>query len=1823
MTIVSDSKTGNVDLDRSKKLELARKKLKKFQNKNTLYSTLEQNVFVSMSSSSSFSDFVSDSIATSKETLVIQKNVKLSGNNNRQPNTDNKDNGFNEIASKLSTEIQPEIVKNVDSSPDTKIYATEYAKELPNSNEIDTELVIDQKNVTSKRIERKSPRRKINSINSGSSEELKIKRTRAEFLTNQLKIRLNDEVNSYQPQILMNATKLSESSQKSEFESIISDLITQLELKNQEIDILRSMVSSSSSKLFALDPTSTTQQNNVLVQTEFQLTQNQQDRVSIDELLNQRDLTIQSLTESLEKLQSDLHLQNQDSKSPVDSDIISSQSEQEFLKQIVSLQFRIQELEQSLKHQNLNSTELIRENAQLTASLENSSPTGSDSEEAPKIFKRKLAVITKLLESSQRDNRDLTAEIKVLKTHHEADKNVDVSRLTHEIEALQMEREAKLEIWKSLEEDWNLKEFQHKSHLKKLEEEWEIQKTSLFNEIGNLNLELEIFARKVEDLKSEMVNKIQIEREAGALKVREAVEMTTQLMDKETERLSTQLLLLKNNDLNLIEDNSEFGLSDQLKIDNLQLLDTVHVLEERITTLQNTIAELNNLTVTQQTTILKLETDLANVNTSKSELQTLTKATINELNSYKESNENMQATIRIADSNVLNFEKQLQSLRNQFQSVSEDKITAEKNLQELQSRFTSTLSELSQTQSQLQAAYSELHTTRMNFDQDWLARSQETSSNRSSYPAISIDLDQKQKNEMVLQLSASKIECDTLKQQLESLKSASHERDLILQHAQDLEAQILTLEKRLTREKEHWGWREQSLTTEVEKVKKDFKDLEEIKKEFNLVIPEMNQVESLLDWMTYLLTEWKSVLEQLTDAHLVIDKQHQRLEKLLDDDYSPESTNERQAWESVEVEVQTDPMMSFARMSTIKAGLASSSAAKPYNGSRRGSNASSVYQGEISGVGDYMAVVNQLADLTARYSQLQQTLNVANNQLQHQLNVNSDMKRIIVDPSLFDPDNLLERYNDVIVLLGEARAESERWKARCEEVEEVVEAAVLARITETDKEEEERKLADHMRLEKVRIPERSTTITKNKENHFIQIEKTEIEKSITIFEETKIEDVIIFEREADNLNTDVKENEKKQIQRDHGQYGKHKKAKNMLGICLPSRKSMVIISGGSALNPFVHMLQNITDNIAYVLPVSDDGGSTAEIVRTVGGPGIGDIRSRLIRLSETYSEEARNVHELLTYRLPSDTTPLSAKNEWNEIVEGRHLLWNGISEPYRETIRAFLCHFHSELLKQAGTRGPFDFRSGSIGNFFLTGSRLFFNSLEAAIFQFARITRNPERTVVIPVNATSGSQPTTIAALLLNEKIIYGQCEISHPGAIESHAARLSGSRRSSKSQLSQLTTDSRSRFGASSTGASTPTIPGHVGSNAPAPVQISAALSSAQNQGTNNNILFSKLTSQPLPSPIRRIFYVNSERQEVLPKINPLLIPHLSTGGKKTIIYAVGSLYTSIIPCLIVPGMGNLLYDSIPSTSPLIITSTNSNTDAKTMRRSRSAHAPLNLTNIKLTNEPSNNAAISKLTPLKNPALKSLIPQNAQRKRENSAPVTHFNENLPLILPNHMPPPRVKILLLNGSTDREVQGYTALDFIFAITDALNYSFLANLDVESFGKHRLKDIFGEPGRIKEMSSEYWKKIQSRNSKKSEKQTDNNIENNEETDNVSNMLPPEILQSDSGRTYLGYPNPPGAYITHLVYADDSLVPVSVAKIEKLGIICCKVRSPVIASEQRERMPSFDSLQSTQSSTGEYGNSRIADSVSGKEYCETRERGYYDVEELRKLLEPLVM
>lgn len=136
--------------------------------------------------------------------------------------------------------------------------------------------------------------------------------------------------------------------------------------------------------------------------------------------------------------------------------------------------------------------------------------------------------------------------------------------------------------------------------------------------------------------------------------------------------------------------------------------------------------------------------------------------------------------------------------------------------------------------------------------------------------------------------------------------------------------------------------------------------------------------------------------------------------------------------------------------------------------------------------------------------------------------------------------------------------------------------------------------------------------------------------------------------------------------------------------------SYVVISGGTGANSIATAFG---PSPAFVLPVSDDGGSSAEILRCFGGPSIGDISgspsaiscalrlmigsrlSRLIPLPEQATTkgqvEQEAIYNLMSYRFPVDAPERVVKDIWMDIVEGKSSLWDGIGEDKKECIRGW------------------------------------------------------------------------------------------------------------------------------------------------------------------------------------------------------------------------------------------------------------------------------------------------------------------------------------------------------------------------------------------------------------------------------------------------------------------------------------------------------------------------------------------------------------------------
>jgi 2-phospho-L-lactate transferase/gluconeogenesis factor (CofD/UPF0052 family) len=276
-----------------------------------------------------------------------------------------------------------------------------------------------------------------------------------------------------------------------------------------------------------------------------------------------------------------------------------------------------------------------------------------------------------------------------------------------------------------------------------------------------------------------------------------------------------------------------------------------------------------------------------------------------------------------------------------------------------------------------------------------------------------------------------------------------------------------------------------------------------------------------------------------------------------------------------------------------------------------------------------------------------------------------------------------------------------------------------------------------------------------------------------------------------------------------------------------------VFSGGSGFNDASSRLSRQPQiSVGFVLPVTDDGGSSEEIRTKLGVPvGIGDIRSRLLKVAPEDSLEEKAIKALLQYRLPGGAT--EARDEWERVLDGSHGLWDGVSKPYMDTARAFLIKFQESVLLRAPR--TFDFACGSVGNFFLIGALLNLGSLDASILITGSLLRVRPEIAVIP--AVDSASQLTLGAQLQNGDLLIGQTQISHPGLQNPRVV-------------------------------------------------------DKENAGMRT-----------LPSPVVRVFYLNQDLQETRPAANPRVLNHLRKSDK--IVYAMGSLYSSIVPSLILTGVG------------------------------------------------------------------------------------------------------------------------------------------------------------------------------------------------------------------------------------------------------------------------------------------------------------------------------
>ncbi|MBU4564133.1 MAG: GAK system CofD-like protein [Desulfarculus sp.] len=199
-----------------------------------------------------------------------------------------------------------------------------------------------------------------------------------------------------------------------------------------------------------------------------------------------------------------------------------------------------------------------------------------------------------------------------------------------------------------------------------------------------------------------------------------------------------------------------------------------------------------------------------------------------------------------------------------------------------------------------------------------------------------------------------------------------------------------------------------------------------------------------------------------------------------------------------------------------------------------------------------------------------------------------------------------------------------------------------------------------------------------------------------------------------------------------------------LGPCI------LFFSGGSGPGPMSRELINYTHNSIHLITPFDSGGSSAVLRRAFDMPAVGDLRNRMMALSDMSVRGNAEVRKLFAYRLPLEAEAGEMVERLEAMTAGEDPMVAAIPDPLRKIIRNHLSYF------MAAMPGDFDLAGASIGNLVLVGGYL--NNgrhLDPVIFLFSKLAE--VRGVVRPVV----NRNLHLAARLADGSLILGQHRIT------------------------------------------------------------------------------------------------------------------------------------------------------------------------------------------------------------------------------------------------------------------------------------------------------------------------------------------------------------------------------------------------------------------------------------------------------------------------------
>ena len=197
--------------------------------------------------------------------------------------------------------------------------------------------------------------------------------------------------------------------------------------------------------------------------------------------------------------------------------------------------------------------------------------------------------------------------------------------------------------------------------------------------------------------------------------------------------------------------------------------------------------------------------------------------------------------------------------------------------------------------------------------------------------------------------------------------------------------------------------------------------------------------------------------------------------------------------------------------------------------------------------------------------------------------------------------------------------------------------------------------------------------------------------------------------------------------------------------------AVTLLSGGSGARDLSGCLTRYTHNSCHILPMFDDGGSSRVLRRRLKMPPPGDLRNRLLALTDGSDPSSRKIRELFDTRLPLDLDNRRLQEMLDAYTRGDHPLVRAIGQPFRKIIIHHLRSFDA-CQKRTG----FELAGGNIGNFVLAGAYDHLDDLESVIFDFQVLAGARGR--VIPVCRGSRFH---LRAEFVNGTVCVGQSRIT------------------------------------------------------------------------------------------------------------------------------------------------------------------------------------------------------------------------------------------------------------------------------------------------------------------------------------------------------------------------------------------------------------------------------------------------------------------------------